>query len=488
MRTVLGAGRRSSRYRFGLVVAAAVLAAAGCGGNEGAGGDAGQAAEPLSVWQFYGDESMPTGKPFYDLVARYEQQSGTDVDIRFIPYDDFNRTLTQAAAAGDGPDVALISAFDTAAMADAGVIQDISGQVQAWGQQGTYFPTNWESTQVEGQTYGIPHLADAYAVYYNTAMFQQAGLSAPTTWAEMESTAAALAGEGRSGLAVSGIEGAEGATGLAIRMLAAGAQPTEIDSPSGHAALESFQRMVQSGALSEGFLTWNEEDAKNQFATGQAAMMINSATYVNILREENPDLQWSVAVLPSEATGQTMLSAENLTVGATSDDVERAWDLITFMQRPDELQVYLPDRNKLPARNDVPGTAEDPIRAIFAEQLQQAWAPDAVLAPKSNEVLTELQAAQLIDFLLQPDAQKAMANTQSTVLEAAPDPAKWPLSAQWTQFQQQAPYYLVLDQAFPKDVADGYFQIQSDVLQGNITPQEAAVRMDSLVTQWATEK
>jgi multiple sugar transport system substrate-binding protein len=411
MRTVVGARRRSSPYRLGLVVAAAVLAAAGCAGGGETGG--GEPAEPLSLWQFYGDESMPTGKPFYDLVTRYEQQSGNDVDIRFIPYDDFNRTLTQAAAAGDGPDIALISAFDTAAMADAGVIQDISSQVQAWGQQDAYFPTSWESTQADGKTYGIPHLADAYAVYYNTAMVQQA----PTTWAEMESTAAALSGEGRHGLAVSGIEGAEGATGLAIRMLAAGAQPTEIDSPGGHAALESFQRMVQSGALSEGFLTWNEEDAKNQFATGQAAMMINSATYVNILREENPDLQWSVAVLPKEATGQTMLSAENLTIGATSDDVERAWDLITFMQRPEELQVYLPDRNKLPARSDVPGTAEDPVRAIFAEQLQQAWAPDAALAPHTNEVLTALQAAlqQALSGTPVPDAAR---NAQGAIDEA----------------------------------------------------------------------
>jgi multiple sugar transport system substrate-binding protein len=397
--------------RASLAVAAAVLAAAGCAGGGGTGG--GAAGEPLSIWQFYGDESMPTGKPLYDLVARYEQQSGTDVDIRFIPYDDFNRTLTQAAAAGDGPDIALISAFDTAAMADAGVIQDMSAQVQAWGQQGAYFPTSWESTEADGKTYGIPHLADAYAVYYNTAMVQQA----PTTWAEMESTAAALSGEGRAGLAVSGIEGAEGATGLAIRMLAAGAQPTEIDSPGGHAALEAFRRLVSSDALSEGFLTWNEEDAKNQFATGQAAMMINSATYVNILREENPDLQWSVAVLPSEATGQTMLSAENLTIGAMSDDVDRSFDLITFMQRPDELQAYLPERNKLPARDDVPGTAEDPVRAVFAEQLQQAWAPDAALAPHTNEVLTALQAAlqQAISGTPVPDAARS---AQATIDEA----------------------------------------------------------------------
>jgi multiple sugar transport system substrate-binding protein len=415
MRAVVGSSRRSAPYRLGLVVAAAALAAAGCAGGGDAG--AGAAGEPLSVWQFYGDESMATGKPFYDLVGRYEQQRGQDVDIRFIPYDDFNRTLTQAAASGDGPDIALISAFDTAAMADAGVVADLSEQVQGWGQQDAYFPTSWASTQVDGQTYGIPHLADAYAVYYNTAMLAEAGLTPPRTWAEMESTAAALAGEGRSGLAVSGIEGAEGATGLQIRMLAAGAEPTQIATPAGHAALESFQRMVDGGALSEGFLTWNEEDAKNQFATGQAAMMINSATYVSILREENPDLQWSVAVLPSDVSGQTVLSAENLTIGATSDQTDQAWDLIAFMQQPEELATYLPERNKLPARDDVPGTAEDPVRAVFAEQLQQAWAPDAALAPHNNEVLTALQAALQATISGTP-VPDAAAGAQATIDEA----------------------------------------------------------------------
>jgi multiple sugar transport system substrate-binding protein len=417
MRAFRGSRRRSAPYRLGLVVAAAVFAAAGCAGGGDAGGGGEGSGEPISLWQFYGDESMPTGKPLYDLVARYEQQRGVDVDIRFIPYDDFNRTLTQAAAAGDGPDIALISAFDTAAMADAGVIQDISDKVQEWGQQDAHFPTNWESTQVEGQTYGVPHLADAYAVYYNTAIFEQAGLAPPTTWAEMESTAAALSADGRAGLAVSGIEGAEGSTGLVIRMLAAGGDPTKIDSPAGHEALASFKSMVGSGALSEGFLTWNEEDAKNQFATEQAAMMINSATYVSIPREENRDLQWSVAVLPPDVAGQTMLSAENLTIGATSDAVGQAWDLITFMQQPEELAVYLPERNKLPARNDVPGTAEDPIRAIFAEQLQQAWAPDAALAPHTNEVMTALQSAlqQVISGTPVADAARS---AQATIDEA----------------------------------------------------------------------
>jgi hypothetical protein len=43
----------------------------------------------------------------------------------------------------------------------------------------------------------------------------------------------------------------------------------------------------------------------------------------------------------------------------------------------------------------------------------------------------------------------------------------------------------IQDQAFPKKVADQYFAIQSDVLQGKVTPAEAAKQMQSAVSAWA---
>ena len=255
----------------------------------------------VTVWQYYGDEQMPTGKPLYDALEAYDAQNDdVKVKIRFIPFEDFNRTLQQGAAAGEGPDVALINAFDTQQMAEAGVIEDISDQVEEWGEQDAYYPTSWETTQVGGKTYGIPHVADDYALYYNKDVFEAAGVQPPKTWDEMESTAATLAKEVKYGLAVSGREGAEGATGILLRQLAAGGDLKTFGDGTGAAALESFKRMVDNGGLSKGFLTWLEDDAKTQFAGGSAAMMINSATYVNILRDEVPDLNWGVVPLPKD--------------------------------------------------------------------------------------------------------------------------------------------------------------------------------------------
>jgi multiple sugar transport system substrate-binding protein len=124
-------------------------------------------------------------------------------------------------------------------------------------------------------------------------------------------------------------------------------------------------------------------------------MMINSASYVNVIRDEEQDLRWQVTPMPADQQPATFLSAENLTV-TNAADADAAWTLLTYLQRPDVLNRYLPKRNKLPTRRDVaedPQWREDPVWSVFVDQLESAWAPPADVAPKSAEVFTEVTNA-----------------------------------------------------------------------------------------------
>jgi multiple sugar transport system substrate-binding protein len=76
--------------------------------------------------------------------------------------------------------------------------------------------------------------------------------------------------------------------------------------------------------------------------------------------------------------------------------VDKSWNLIAYMQQPDVLKRYLPERNKLPARTDVasePLWTQDPIWSVFTEQLDTAWAPEGDVAVNSAEIFTYLQEA-----------------------------------------------------------------------------------------------
>ena len=78
---------------------------------------------------------------------------------------------------------------------------------------------------------------------------------------------------------------------------------------------------------------------------------------------------------------------------------------------------------------------------------------------------------------MQPDPQAALQITSSTVTGAEPDKTKLPLSYEWTEINKTSPFYTIQDQAFPKQQADQYFSVQSDVLQGKMSPADAAKQM-----------
>jgi ABC-type glycerol-3-phosphate transport system substrate-binding protein len=95
------------------------------------------------------------------------------------------------------------------------------------------------------------------------------------------------------------------------------------------------------------------------------------------------------------------------------------------------------------------------------------------------------KAAELLNHIVQPDTQKSLKVTASTVTGAEPDPAELPLSAEWAQGPAKNPFSTIQDQAFPKQQADQYFAIQSDLLQGKVDPAGAAKRMQDVVSAWA---
>ena len=398
--------RRQFLMATGAAGAAALTAACGDGG----GGSSGSGT--LKFWSFYGE---PFGAVLTKVFDRYSKANpGVKVEHRVIPFGDFNRTLLQAASAGKLPDIALISAFDTGTFAEAGILQDLTGRVEKWGESDQYFKGSIATTAYQGKTYGLPHLSDCYVLWYNTDLLSEP----PATWEELGTVAKDLTKGNRYGIALSAVKGVEGATAWVIRLLAAGGDITKVDSDAGRTALQQWVDLVKDRGMSREVLTMVEDDVKDRFAAGQAAMMINSASYVNTLRDEHPDLKWQVAQMPKDARSATFLAQENLTITTGAKDPDAAWKLLTYLQEQDVLAKYLPERNKLPARQDMATRSpwsDDPVWKVFMEQLPSAWAPTGKTANKSAEILTYAQEA--IQAAVSGDAtvDQALAQAQKKI-------------------------------------------------------------------------
>jgi ABC-type glycerol-3-phosphate transport system substrate-binding protein len=81
-------------------------------------------------------------------------------------------------------------------LVDAGLVADVSDLWKKYTDAGTYNPSLASAYTFDGKIYGIPNLVAYWVVFYNKKVFADAGVTAPTTWEELEATAAALKGKG----------------------------------------------------------------------------------------------------------------------------------------------------------------------------------------------------------------------------------------------------------------------------------------------------
>ncbi len=178
---------RRDRWLFMLLaalVAGLALVAAGCGGGDDDGGDAGGEGERftgtitiISLWG--GSEAQA----FQKVLDGFTQKTG--IRTKYEQQEDFETVIRTRLAAGNPPMVAIIPrpgpVQDWALAGDLQTFEDIGVDMgtleqnyeQAWIDLGT----------VDGDLYGIPVKANSKSVvWYKPRSFQQLGVEPPEDW------------------------------------------------------------------------------------------------------------------------------------------------------------------------------------------------------------------------------------------------------------------------------------------------------------------
>jgi multiple sugar transport system substrate-binding protein len=363
--------RREFLRRTGLTAAGVyVLGPLACAPDDE---DDPEAPEALTLdwWDYFATGPMAVAMPAL-LDAYMDENPHVAINRRDIPFADLKPTLLRAGAADTLPDVVVIDNPDHQAFAALGFFADIDDQVDEWGEGDVYFDGPWASARYQDRQYGVPQGSNCLALFYNERMLDEAGVEPPTDWDELERAAAALSTQDRHGLAVSAVRSEEGTFQFLPFLWQAGGDLDTLDSPDGREALELWVRFVQEGYLSEGSLGWTQADAKDQFVAERAAMMVNGSWQVEVLRDEAPDLDWHVAVLPEgRAGGASILGGENYAVTSDAADPDAAWDVIRRISAEDLFMGRLREA-RLPSREDFAEDSyfqDDPVMSVFTEQL-----------------------------------------------------------------------------------------------------------------------
>lgn len=328
--------------RLTLGVAASIpvlLLAAACtsGGSPAATGSA--AATSLSLWDGYTQYNTGSS-PYEGLISACEKETG--ITIKRTVDQAVGDRLTQAASTGDLPNLVILDNPNVAQYAETGILVD---NATSGVDTSAMKPNIVASGNYKGKTYGAPFGSNTLALFYNTDMFTAAGLTPPTTWAELEADAQKLTDTSKSqyGIAFSARPDAEGTFQFLPFFWGAGAELTDISSPQAVQALQLWVDLVSKGYASSENVTLNQQEIRDQFTAGHAAMMVNGTWQLNDL--DKSGIKYAVVPIPAKDGGNAAspLGGEFINIVQSKDPaaIKAAATFVNCFVKPDNLTGWL---------------------------------------------------------------------------------------------------------------------------------------------------
>lgn len=325
-------------------------------------------AEKKNVVMWYYWEAEKHQQTLDGIIKKYNSsQDNITVEAKYVPFADFKKQLSIGATASELPDIVVLDNPDHASYAAMGIFADITDKIDV----SQYYEGPLASCTLDGKLYGVPFGSSSLALFYNEDMLKAANCEVPTTWDELVEVAKKTTQGNVSGFAFSALQNEEGTFNFLPWMWSAGTTSYEINNEKGIKAITYISDLVKDGAMIKEAINWTQGDTMNQFISGNLAMMVNGTWQVPIMREQAPDLNWQVAIIPKDAEDASGLGGENLAV-IDNDNVDASVEFIKYVTSAEEVKSYIDDFGFIASRQDVAESQfqGDDVMQIFIKEME----------------------------------------------------------------------------------------------------------------------
>lgn len=378
----------------------------------------------LTYWRVYDDEDA-----FATIIANYKKiHPNVTIEYKKFRYDEYEKELINALAEDRGPDIFSIPSNWVSEYQNK--IAPLPPQLTMLYPviQGTIKKTQVIEKRVEpslslkdlknnfvdivyndallnvngtDKIYGLPLYVDTLAMYYNTDLFNNAGISqAPQYWnAEFQQDVKKLTKQNNQGNFIQSGVGMGGSANiqrpediLSLLMMQNGSLMMDSGNvyfqsvPPGsdqsyNPGLEALRFYTDFSNQSKDVYCWNNTlpNSLTMFEQGNLAIMFDYSYDLSTIRAAAPKLNFSIAKMPQIPNNSKQVNYANYwmeTVSAKTKHVNEAWDFIQFETSKDQVQNYLTVAKKPTAiRALIKTQLNDLDLGVFADQVltAQSW-------------------------------------------------------------------------------------------------------------------
>jgi ABC-type glycerol-3-phosphate transport system substrate-binding protein len=350
-------------------VAAVVIAAAvaGCGGGTTTNSATnGTGSTTLTYWASNQGSSINADYTVLDPeLAKFQRQTGIKVKLEVIGWPDLLNRILAATTSGQGPDVVNIGNTWSASLQATGALVSWTSQdFASIGGESRFVASALGSTGAAGKPpTAVPLYSLAYALYYNKALFQQAGIAGPpTTWAELIADGKKLTHGGTYGLAIEGASIPENihhafvfAKQHGCDFFDATGKPT-FTLPGCVAGVQQFVNLMGSDKIvNPGDAQYDQNQSVSDFATGKAAMLMWQAAGSNLQAHGMSPGQYGVAPIPVQSgtpglgdNVDSMVAGINIAIFKNTHNLTAAEKFVDFMTSSGEQMILSKKYGSIP--------------------------------------------------------------------------------------------------------------------------------------------
>jgi multiple sugar transport system substrate-binding protein len=262
------------------------------------------------------------------------------INAQAIPDTDMRQKLLTAVAGGEAPDVARMDIVQVPEFADLGglaAMDDLIPDFATYAKQ--FYPGPLETNVYKGKHYGLPLDTNTRLLFYNAALLQEAGVTAPpATIDAFHDACAKVKGLGKDG--VTGFsEGGTGAWNVLPWIWSNGGAITNddytkatgfLDGDGTVGAVTMLQSWLKDGLISQTILGGSGLATSQEIAQGNVAMIVDGPWMPAIFAAQYPDFKYELAAFPSGPGGSvSVVGGEDIVLFNSSKNKDAA---IAFMK------------------------------------------------------------------------------------------------------------------------------------------------------------
>lgn len=333
------------KKRMSLLLAAAMTALTLVPGTAVKAEEKAEISGELNIVHYLSEASKLQG--FEDIVAGFEEEyPDVKVNTESTTLENYQDIIKLKISTGDAPDILFGSPKTYSNLIESGNIADLTDESFV----GNIDEGILDNVKIDGKVYGVPQSLMANVVYYHKDIFEELGLSVPTTYTEFIDTCSKLEDAGYVGCAAGYQDGISvganfytifyGAPYLEcenyVNELVSGEKKAE-DYPSLARALEQWREIMEYQNDDQKTIDTNR--AEQLFANKEAGMIIIGTWGLGPIREYGPDGDYGAFVYPSEENAED--NAVPIAVGDVwmavkdSPNQEAATAFLEYMCRPE---------------------------------------------------------------------------------------------------------------------------------------------------------